>query len=137
MLWMFMFVQARALSHENGEAPPGGASPLLCDRSAAVGSRRPSALTRVARRPTRTVRAAVLAHHALEAGLAHALRGLRRRAADDPAAPHADDLRPAVSSLRLRFVGVRIHKSLTLRWRRAFAPRRRGTPMSEARSDFE
>ena len=36
-------------------------------------------------------------------------------AADDPAGPRADDLRPAVISLRLRFIGVRILKSLTRR----------------------
>jgi hypothetical protein len=56
-----------------------------------------SACGRVASRPARLVRAYVLAHHAREARLAHALGGLRGVAPDDAAAPGTDDLRAAAS----------------------------------------
>src|SRR5215207_6016301 len=84
------FRQARSAQRARGEASRCDASPLA--RCGPPG-RGTSAFAHIAAGRLRLVRAAVLLHHAREAGLTHALRGLLRRAADDAAAPDAHDVR--------------------------------------------
>src|SRR5919205_454532 len=70
----------------------------------------PLAFARMGQPGLRLVGAAVLAHHAREAGLAHALPPLPRAPANPPAAPHADDLRRVVVALLPQVTCVGNHK---------------------------